>query len=391
MALNFQQVVEKIRLIGASVQVHQQTLAALRGEARSRLETWARRPAELTAQVDRARQIDPGLRCAIPQDEPLDASWPEPTRTGEVTIIAADGSEIVPDRHASVFYSLVNVGAIVVQPGSGRAPDVITDSQLLFADELYTQTGMLTEEAVQQRRDIAERRLLLDLAPNYPAPVITLTDGPLELWGWKGSEADEYRRNLETYKSILSQLQAREVIVAGFVDKPAADLVVRLLEIAGMAESELADLRVRHPLRGVSDRWLYGNLLGPGQRSAVFGLQSGSRTAFAGDLALRFFYLNVGDLTEPALVRVEIPKWVSDRPEQLDLLHASLLGQCRVMGVKPYPYALHRAHEAAVVRFAERAQVEQLLALELRRNGGEIESGSNKQSAKDLKGRTGRK
>jgi len=391
MALNFQQVVEKIRRIGASVQARQQVVAALRSDARSRLESWAHKPAELGGKVERARQIDPGLRCAIPLDEALDTSWPEPARLGGATLIAADGSEIAPDRHAAVSYSLVNVGAIVLQPGSGRAPDVITDSQLLFDDELYTQTGMLTEEAVQQRRDIAERRLLLDLAPNYPAPVITLTDGPLELWGGKGGEPEEYRRNLETYKSILSQLRAREVIVAGFVDKPAADLVVRLLELAGMDENELVDLRTRHPLRGVSDRWLFGGLLGPGQRSAVFGLQSGSRTAYGGDLALRFFYMNVGDPVEPVLVRVEIPGWVADQPDQLNLLHATLLEQCRVMGVKPYPYPLHRAHEAAVVKLAERAQVEQLLTLELRRNGGEMETGSNKQSAKDLKGRTGRK
>ncbi|MGD0611191.1 MAG: DNA double-strand break repair nuclease NurA [Anaerolineales bacterium] len=391
MALNFQQVVEKIRLIGASVQTRQAAQAALRAQARSLLESWANKTAELGAKVERACQIDPGLRCAMPLDEPLDAAQPEPAHKAGVTLIAADGSEIAPDRHAAVFYSLVNVGAIVLQPGSGRAPDVITDSQLLFADELYTQTGMLTEEAVQQRRDIAERRLLLALAPNYPAPVITLTDGPLELWGGKGGEADEYRRNLETYKSILSQLQAREVIVAGFVDKPAADLVVRLLELARMADEELAGLRTTHPLRGVSDRWLFSGLLGPGQRSAVFGLQSGSRTAYAGDLALRFFYLNVGDQAEPALARVEIPKWISDRPDQLNLLHAALLEQCRVMGVKPYPYPLHRAHEAAVVKFAEREQIEQLLALELRRNGGEIETVSGKQAAKDLKGRTGRK
>lgn len=391
MALNFQQVVEKIRLIGASVRTRQEALAALRSNARSLLESWAHQTVELNAKVERARQVDPGLRCAIPLEEPLDAWRPEPAHTGGVTLIAADGSEIAPDRHAAVFYSLVNVGAIVLQPGSGRAPDVITESQLLFADELYTQTGMLTEEAVQQRRDIAERRLLLDLAPDYPGPVIALTDGPLELWGAKGGEAEEYRRNLETYKSILSQLHSRDVIMAGFVDKPAADLVVRLLELAQMAENELPGLRTNHPLRGVSDRWLYSSLLGPGQRSAVFGLQSGSRTAYPGDLALRFFYLNVGDRIEPALVRVEIPKWVSDRPEQLNLLHAALLEQCRVMGVKPYPYPLHRAHEAAVVKFAEREQVEQLLALELRRSGGEMETVSNKQSAKGLKGRTGRK
>jgi hypothetical protein len=58
------------------------------------------------------------------------------------------------------------------------------------------------------------------------------------------------------------------------------------------------------------------------------------------------------------------------------------------MGARPYPYLLHRAHETAVVKFEEKRQIEQLLALELRKGGGEVGSESNKQSAKDLAGRT---
>ena len=57
------------------------------------------------------------------------------------------------------------------------------------------------------------------------------------------------------------------------------------------------------------------------------------------------------------------------------------------MGARPYPYILHRAHEIAVVKFEEKKQVEQMLELELRRAGGELEAGSNKQSAKDLPGK----
>jgi hypothetical protein len=58
------------------------------------------------------------------------------------------------------------------------------------------------------------------------------------------------------------------------------------------------------------------------------------------------------------------------------------------MGARPYPYILHRAHEIAVVKFEEKQQVEQMLELELRRAGGELGSPSNKQSAKDLPGKT---
>ncbi len=178
--------------------------------------------------------------------------------------------------------------------------------------------------------------------------------------------------------------------VAGYVDKPGADLLVRTLEIATFStDEEYKNIRKQHPLRGVTDRWLFG-FLPAGSRSAVFGLQSSSRVHYTGNLALHFFYLNAGEAKHPSLVRVEFPKWVAEDTDKLDLLHAALLQQCRIMGAKPYPYILHRAHEIAVVKFEEKRQVEQLLELELRRAGGEVEEESNKQSAKDLPGK-GRK
>jgi hypothetical protein len=395
MALNFQQLFEKIREIGLGARTRQEAQDNLRKQARDLLDAWADKSAELRDKLERARQADPSLRCAIPLDEErLDAVFPPPApsadeRQESVTLLAADGSQILPDRHAALQYSLVNVGAIAIQSGSGGTPEVFTDSHLLFGDELFTETGLVTGEAIEQRRDIAERRKLLELAPDYPAPVLALTDGPVELWGAKGAGEDDYRKNLEIHKSILSQLQARDVTVAGYVDKPGADLVVRSLEIARLStDEEFKEIRKQHSLRGVTDRWLYSFLPG-GHRSAVFGLQSGSRAHYTGDLALHFFYLNVGNTRHVWLVRVEIPKWVADDEQKLNLLHAALLEQCKIMGARPYPYILHRAHEIAVVKFDEKAQVEQMLDLELRQAGSEMDTESYKQSAKNLKGRSG--
>jgi hypothetical protein len=177
------------------------------------------------------------------------------------------------------------------------------------------------------------------------------------------------------------------VIVAGYVDKPGADLVVRTLEIAAFSEDQLKDVRELHPLRGVTDLWLFGSLLKAGKRSAVFGMQSGSRVHYTGDLALHFFYLNVGDAGHPSIVRVEIPKWVADDHSKLDLLHTVLLEQCWLMGVRPYPYILHRAHEIAVVGLDEKQQVSQMLELELRKAGEEVGQVSAKSSAKALPGK----
>ena len=393
MALDFQQVYDKIKQIGAGARERQESLNKQRSHASELLSFYANRIDELQAKVERARQHDPNLRCALPLTGRLDASYPVPVSPSQATLthrvatlIAADGSQINPDRHAAVLYSLINVGAIVMELGSGKPPEIFSFSDLKYGDELYTETGILNEDMVALGRDLAEREKLLDLAADYPSPIIALTDGPVELWGAKNGSEDAYRASLEKHLSILSQLQARGVTVAGYVDKPGADLVVRLLEIAALPDDQLKDVRQKHNLRGVTDRWLYGLLPGS-HRSAVFGLQSSSRTHYTGDLALHFFYLNVGDEKHPSLVRVELPKWVADDGEKLDLLHAVLLQQCRIMGARPYPYILHRAHEVAVVTFDEKRQVEQMLQIELRRAGGEVEEESNKQSAKSLPGR----
>lgn len=394
MALDFQQIYAKIHEIGANARQRRERLESLRREARELFRLYAADVDVLREKVESAKAVDPAVRCAVPLNEPLDTHHPTPALPLNATLIAADGSQINPDRHGQIQYGLVNVGAIVLQPGSGHTPQTFTDSQLLYDDELYTPEGNpLTDGMVALMRDLDERRKLDELSAQYLAPVITFTDGPIELWGGKDGEDVSFGRSLETYKTVLSRLQSNGVTTAGYVDKPAADLVVRLLELMKLGDlSQQGNLRSQHPFRGVTDRWLFGEkgnpLLEPGERSAVFQLQAKSEKDYRGLLALHFFYLNVGTPGHPWPVRVEIPQWVAADREKLDALHAVLVEQCRVMGTKPYPYLLHRAHETAVVRHEEKHQVEQMLLMEIRRAGEETDDGSFKQSAKSLAGRT---
>jgi hypothetical protein len=56
------------------------------------------------------------------------------------------------------------------------------------------------------------------------------------------------------------------------------------------------------------------------------------------------------------------------------------------MGNRPYPYALHRAHEVALVSFAEKAELQDMIAVEMLRQGVDAGQKSNKQEHKDQSG-----
>ena len=387
MPIDYQQIYTQIKEIGAGVKERKKRKEEAQASSRELLAYYDSKLDELRAKVDSARQIDPNTRCAYPLTESLASSFPPIDFAPRATLIAADGSQINPDRHAAIQFCVVNVGAIMMKMKSGEAPEIFTNSELLYGDDLLPNGFPLSDGIVALKRDLAERTKLDELSKSIKGPVVTFTDGPIELWGAKGEDSQAYAEFSQKYLGALSRLQSRGVVTAGYVDKPSADLVIRLLEIASANNEETQKIRDFHPLRGVSDRWLFNPLLPPGHRSSVFKIQSSSDKTYKNALSLHFFYLNVGTDGHPWPVRVEIPQWVEDDKTKLDLLHSVLVEQCRMMGSRPYPYLLHRAHETALVKMEEKQQIEQLISMEMRRNNEETDEGSYKHSAKNLQGR----
>jgi hypothetical protein len=392
MALDFQQVREQIKRFGEQAPQRERQLVEARQRARDLFNNHA---VDLEAIIHKVGMVvstyDPSLRCALPVTEPLNAHYRLPELTQRVTILAADGSQIAPDRHAQVEYCLINVGAVQMCPGATQPAVTRVTSQLLYAEEIETPSGLITEATLALRRDFAERSILAELASHAAPPVVTFTDGPMELWGGpdrEGGDTTEFQKSLEDYRKVLARLNELHVTTAGYVDKPGATLVVRMLEVLSAPQESLPDIRKFRPLRGVRDVDLFSNLLQPGERSAIFALQSRSSRSYAGLLALHFFYLNVGRPGRPWMARVEIPAWVAQDDSQLNALHAVLLAQCRMLGNRPYPYLLHRAHETALVNLSEKDQVTQMIIQELLKRGIEVDEKSQKQGLKDQPGRT---
>jgi hypothetical protein len=380
MPVDFQQIRTQIKDKGPAAVQRQQALKDLIDEAYRIFNQFAEELDTLESLVAIAADLNRDLRCAQPCGQALTAAISAPELDTPLVILAADGSQINPDRHSQIEFGVVNTGAVRFAPGDPPSEEV--DTTLLLGDDLQLESGPLTEEIVALLRDLNERNLLARMAERERLPVVTLTDGQLELFH-EAKQSAEYRQRLAEYEAALRRLSRAEAVTAGYVDRPKGDLVVRLLELTMVSRAELEKVHRLRPLRWVRDTHLFEQFLGPGQRSAVFKIQTADPDSFKDDLAVHFFYINVGDERRCHLSRVEIPAWVAVRPPLVDRLHAAILDQAQPLGSRPYPYAIQRAHEVAVVHLPEKQQINDMIAQEYLSLGLPVGDRSNKQIAKD--------
>jgi hypothetical protein len=380
MPVDFQQIRNQAVEMGRQAPEQMQRSRTLLQNALEVFESLGERSEEVRERVQNAAAEDKKLRCAFPSSEPILNSYPEPDCSPAEVTLAADGSQINPSRHEAADFGVVNCGAL--RMATEELPREIVQSKLLYFEDIEGKS----EEMIALMRDVGERQLLVELAKEGSGSVVALTDGMLDIYREPRQDA-EFNRRFDDYLASLRALAALRTIVAGYVDKPRADLLVRMLELMDGSEKDMLVRARERPLGGVTDAMLLNGRLQPGMRSAVFGIESSSSEQFNGPLRLHFFYLNVGIENIPQLARVEIPAWVAEDQDLVNTLHATLLFQCRMTGSVPYPYILHRAHEIAVVGPAEREQIGAMIDIELRRNGVDPGIRSSKQFMKDLAGK----
>jgi len=383
MPLNYLSLQSQIKDYGESATVHQREFTRKLNACRDLFRQHVTDNINLQRLVEEAAARNKGLRCAVPGTESLDFHTHAPLPPPGRTIIAADGSQINPDPHGEVMFALVNTGLFTLKPGSSEAPKIETRSKLLFDEALQTPNGMVSEDLIALLRDVREREVLAEVTREIPAPVITLTDGPLELYHEPRMDK-QFETQFNNYIKALDELSLNQVITAGYVDRPRADLVVRLLELL-VPQDE--GQQAQRAFAGIPDRALFESLLQPGERSAIFGVQSSSAQSYEGRKALHFFYLNCGSSDRPAMARVEIPRWVVEDGNSLNTLHATLVEQSRQAGASPYPYPLLRAHEVAVVKMDDREEIIRMLERELAERGFPPSSQSYKQINKGFQDR----
>ncbi len=322
-------------------------------------------------------------RVALPVTENPSESISSSLPDINYNIVSIDGSQIVPDPHAFPLLALVNIG--IIQFPAGQHPlKPITRSKLYTYKELFEEANLISEDLVNLDRDVMEMEYLKEYSLKTSQPTIALRDGMLELYHEPRSE-HWYREKVEEYTRYLNELKEHNVITAGYVDKPRSRSLITLID--SRLEQSAGSNGVVSRFPNITDTHVFSLLLEPAQRSAIFETRVPAKIPPYNQEQkpiFYFFYLNVSQTAKPWVVRVEIPDWVASDDVMVNLLHFSLLEQCAIMGSKPYPYCLHRAHETAVVHQHEKTELENQITSRLIQAGAEMEEESYKQAAKDL-------
>jgi hypothetical protein len=289
----------------------------------------------------------------------------------EFTVLATDGSNIDVDRHNSVRCYLINIGTVAIHYGAKPDAQLSSEATIFFGDDLALtdpisgRAELIEGTLLGVKRSIAECTALAEAVAKQPSARSTLAmvDGSLVLWGLSPKDYESFMREelldngyLSAFDSMKKRSTDGPLALCAYTSFPRNAEVVNAMRVSVCGCDPVDCERCRQEGRkrecddiaGITDGGLFDTLLGAGQRSAVFSSGSQYVQKYYGEHKISFFYLKAGD----EIARVEIPQWVAERDDLIDMVHALALDQCRLG--QGYPVALMEAHEKAIVTAADR-------------------------------------
>ena len=313
---------------------------------------------------------------------------PLPACPPAYAVAGTDGSIILPDRHSPARFYLLNIGKVLLRYGAAHGARLETEPRIYARDEdLYVPDDVrrtpVNEKIIGLRRAAAELGAAREMLAELTEPGVALQDGTLILWSLESERDAVVDWVLPEFLAALDAFRAHGVPVASYISAPGSAELLNMLRvsvcdyppsaincdrcrgrIASEGHSPACDV-----LPGVTDKRLLADVarLAPGERTTVYASQSKvlDRYEYHGsnDLRICYFYLNVGH----EIARVEIPRWVAEDLDQLELVHSVIFDQCqRGQG---YPTVLQEAHELAVLSMADRKLVERAIERQLAQVG----------------------
>lgn len=322
---------------------------------------------------------------AKPITYPLDAKTPAPPMPEHFVVVAADGSNMPPDRHNPIHFYVINTGAIWLEYGGDAQCEMTTQTRLYFeTEDLYldgdTRQYPVEGSRLSARMAVEELRALRSTVEKVQTrlpgvPIVALLDGTLILWTIQ-TEPEQVRTPLlRMYLETLDWFAEQRIPIASYISEPGSYELTNLLRIALCAREPTCCRTLATPPSGtplafcrslerIRDAALMRRHLLPGERSTLFASMSQILEHYR-EHKVRFFYLHTGE----EIARIETPDWVAQTPELLALTHAAVWDQCSRSGTQPpYPPALHEAHECAVLSTQDRLTILHLLEEELARH-----------------------
>lgn len=334
-----------------------------------------------------------------PLSQPLERfgnSYKVETQKDPVTVVAVDGSQIMPSHHEVHACYLLNVGVAVVTYGAKQPPILESVPQLYHRPEdLYPLVDRrrvhIDELYVSLERSLLELQTLLQRAIEMQqrgAPVVALFDGSLISWsaeklpfGFQSSYNGRMLATLEAFRNsaipligYISHSRSSDVVNALRVSICPYE-VSRCRDHCGHLNEEDFPCSKIWPL---SDRQLLHSKLDLHHRSTLFMSRSPAVKNLPAPHKICFTYVNTGY----EIARIELPHWLFADGQLFKNAVSTVLSQAQKGG--GYPICLSEAHHLAVIRGGDRERFFALMTQHLIRLGASRVRVSPKESKKRI-------
>ena len=187
-------------------------------------------------------------------------------------------------------------------------------------------------------------------------PFVVLFDGTLIFWPLEGKSPEVKDKYLSSYLASLHELYQKNIPVASYISFPKSKELVNLIKL-GLCRFTIADCIPCHskftdfPCKAVDaliDTHVARSFLPEYHRTTLFYSASKIIDYYPDHLKPCFVYIDVGE----EIGRIELPRYVAENDEYLDLVCRVVIDQSR-KGYG-YPVCLAEAHEQAVVKGPDR-------------------------------------
>jgi hypothetical protein len=276
----------------------------------------------------------------------------------DYSVLAVDGSQIYPDRNfsgANCF--LINVGSCLLNYGQKSFVNFFSEPKIFLPENVMPDNNSIhfSIDLVDLKREELEFKVALEKSL-VNKDTVCLFDGSLIFWHLEGKQQEVKDLFLNVYIYYLSQFYKNKILHAGFISFPKSKELVNLIRL-GLCRFNIADCIICHkqyndfPCKIVDDlvdTSIARFFLKENERTTIFWSNSKITQHYPDELKPCFFYLNVGQ----EIVRIEIPMWIAQNNEHVDLICKVAIDQC--LKGRGYPVCLAESHEQAVVKGADR-------------------------------------
>lgn len=309
--------------------------------------------------------------------EDFNGTWKVKPATDAHTVVAVDGSQIMPTQHEVYSCYLINVGQAVISYGK-ELPVVLDSSPILFhsLEDIYPLIDRrrlhVDDSYVAFERSLHELSMLRDLAlqaQERALPAVAFVDGSLAIWALDKMSDSYQRYYLDRVTAILDSLRRSRVPLIGYISHSRSTDLLNMLRVwhcpyaVSNCESNCGHLQEDDfpcsEIWPALDRNVLYRRLEPYERGPVAVVGTSSGIALPEEHRRCFVYLHVGK----EVARIEFPRWLFEDRELFEQTLEIVLAQA-VKG-SGYPVCVAEAHNMAVIRSADRSRFFALLAKHL--------------------------